>query len=258
MQEDRFMRRVFVCLLLSTSCLLAQDVTAPEFDVVSVKPGGDKIVRDSSGGYSFYTRGFEYHPDSVTCDATLSHLIGEAYAVHSWQIAGPEWLAKDKFDFTAKMPPGTSKDVVRAMLQSALASRFHLKLHRETKDVQVYALLVAKDGLKLRPAVHPTGRTSSGGGFYMASGSPISMLVSNLSQYADLPIIDMTDQHGRYEINLQWLPDYQPYDAIVPNGRRDVGILSTLEKQAGLRLEKRIMPYEILVIDSVDRTPTAN
>jgi len=73
-----------------------------------------------------------------------------------------------------------------------------------------------------------------------------------------LPIIDMTDQHGRYEINLQWLPDYQPYDAIVPNGRRDVGILSTLEKQAGLRLEKRIMPYEILVIDSVDRTPTAN
>ncbi len=67
-----------------------------------------------------------------------------------YQIAGPEWLATDRFDMSAKLPDGAKQDQVRDMIKSALAERFHLKVHTESKEFPVYGLIVIKGGIQSR------------------------------------------------------------------------------------------------------------
>ncbi len=73
-----------------------------------------------------------------------------AYGVKTYQISGPAWLDTERFDIVAKVPQGATKDDVKLMLQNLLADRFKLTLHREKKDMPMYALLVAKNGPKLK------------------------------------------------------------------------------------------------------------
>lgn len=81
---------------------------------------------------------------------SLMDLIGIAYKVKSHQISGPDWLAVDRFDIMGKIPDGVDKDKMPEMLQALLADRFKLTFHRENKDHQIYALVVGKNGPKLK------------------------------------------------------------------------------------------------------------
>jgi uncharacterized protein (TIGR03435 family) len=81
---------------------------------------------------------------------SLADLIGIAYKVKPHQISGPDWLNVDRFDVMAKIPEGVDKDKMPEMLQALLADRFKLTFHREDKDHQVYALIVGKNGPKLK------------------------------------------------------------------------------------------------------------
>jgi len=83
---------------------------------------------------------------------SLSDLIRIAYKLKSYQLTGPDWLAAQRFDILAKMPPGAKEDQVPEMLQALLAERFKLTFHKEKKDQNVYALVVAKSGLKMKEA----------------------------------------------------------------------------------------------------------
>jgi uncharacterized protein (TIGR03435 family) len=81
---------------------------------------------------------------------SLVDLIGIAYKVKPHQISGPDWLAVDRFDIVAKIPDGVDKEKVPEMMQALLADRFKLTFHREDKDHQIYALVVGKNGPKLK------------------------------------------------------------------------------------------------------------
>ena len=81
---------------------------------------------------------------------SLRDLIVLAYKVQPNQISGPDWLGTQRFDIIAKLPAGATKDQANEMLQSLLEERFKMKLHRETKEHPVFALVVAKDGPKLK------------------------------------------------------------------------------------------------------------
>jgi uncharacterized protein (TIGR03435 family) len=81
---------------------------------------------------------------------SVSDLIGIAYKVKPHQISGPDWLAVDRFDIVAKIPEGVDKDKVPEMMQALLADRFKLAFHRENKDHAIYALVVGKNGPKLK------------------------------------------------------------------------------------------------------------
>ncbi len=81
---------------------------------------------------------------------TLRDLMVVAYKVKPYQITGPDWIASQRFDIVAKLPAGATKNQACQMLQSLLEERFKMKLHRETKDHPVLALVVAKDGPKLK------------------------------------------------------------------------------------------------------------
>jgi uncharacterized protein (TIGR03435 family) len=98
---------------------------------------------------------------------SLAELIPVAYKVKSYQVSGPDWMKGERFDILAKMPDGSDKDQMPEMLQTLLAERFQLKIHRETHEDGVYALVVAKGGPKLKeaeadPETPPAGEPAPG------------------------------------------------------------------------------------------------
>jgi uncharacterized protein (TIGR03435 family) len=127
----------------------------PTFDVVSVKPTtlpapdgrGNLVMQRTTGGPGSSDPGRIHYPY-----ISLKSLLMEALQVKGLQIEGPDWLSTERFDIAATMPPSTTQAQFRLMLQSLLADRFHLTYHRETREVPVYLLTVAKGGPKLKPS----------------------------------------------------------------------------------------------------------
>src|SRR5262245_6496527 len=147
------MRRVVTgasLLPVIISAGLAQTKGAsPSFEVASVKPAAPQ----QAGMFRIGMRGGPGTPDPGQLtynNVALRNVIMNAYDVRTYQINGPKWIDSERFDIVAKIPPGTSKEDFRLMLQNLLAERFGLKLHKETKDLPSYALVVGKNGPKLK------------------------------------------------------------------------------------------------------------
>ncbi|MGC9997434.1 MAG: TIGR03435 family protein [Terriglobia bacterium] len=144
-----------VGLLLAASAIFGQ--TAPSntaFEVATVKPSAPldvtKLAEQIKAGKM---PRFGPHVNASQADyiyMSLKELIATAYTVKQYQISGPAWLATDRFDIVAKLPDGTSKDDAPKMLQALLAERFKLAAHRDTQEHPVLALMVGKEGPKLK------------------------------------------------------------------------------------------------------------
>jgi uncharacterized protein (TIGR03435 family) len=226
-------------LLLVAGAALAQTPAAPlTFDVASVKLGAIDQAKIMAGQQHV---GLKVEGNRVDIGiSSLSELIGMAYKVKFYQIQGPDWLTPtgQRFDILAKMPEGATKDQAPEMLQALLAERFKLTLHRTSKETQVYALIIGKNGLKMKETppdvpVAPTGddapkdtnmkitgtqekgmtvtNTPAGtqkmtmvdGVMHVeASKMAMSMLAEALSRYVDHPVVDMTELKGNYQVVL--------------------------------------------------------
>ena len=190
---------------------------------------------------------------------------------------GPEWLKKDTFDIQAKMPddsPGyTSIQLLtgeapqlQLMLQALLAERFSLKVHREKKQLQLYALMVGKKGPKLKKA--PDGEAQLGPIFrpvLQANGeTTIEMTVKNksmqevadvFSQLFNRPVLDRTGLKGKFDLTMEYEGNAEqagPFTELT-----GPGLFTAFQEQAGLKLESTKGSVEVLVIDHVER-PSEN
>ena len=139
------------CLLvLALSCASAQTGGGlTEFEVASIKPAPPQ----GGGRFMVMMRGGPGTPDPgqlTYANVSLRNILMNAYGVKTYQISGPGWLDTERFDLTAKIPKGATKEDLKVMLQSFLADRFKLTLHREQKELPIYALVVAKGGPKLK------------------------------------------------------------------------------------------------------------
>jgi len=148
------------------------------------------------------------------------------------------------------------------MLQNLLAERFQLKLHRSTKEVPVYALVVAKNGPKLKVSVEdpdapkPRGTLWSGGRKrFEVNGRTMANLAHMLESDADRPVIDMTGLEGTYDIRLEFADTKSTFGSQDPQAPE---LFTALTEQLGLRLESRRGPVVLLVVDSALRQPTEN
>ncbi len=124
---------------------------APEFEVASVKLAPPIEPQKIMSGQMHVGMSI----DAARVDIgslSLAELIRVAYRMKSYQVTGPDWLPGQRFNIVAKIPEGVSKDKVPEMLQALLADRFKLTAHRETKEHQAYALIVGKNGPKLKEA----------------------------------------------------------------------------------------------------------
>jgi uncharacterized protein (TIGR03435 family) len=122
------------------------------FEVASVKPAPPP----TAGMMRVMMRGGpgSADPGQITySNVSLKQIMTNAYGVRGYQISGPKWLDSERFDIVAKIPKGATKETFQLMLQNLLAERFKLALHRETKELPIYALVVGKGGAKLKETV---------------------------------------------------------------------------------------------------------
>jgi len=154
------------CLTLAASCsAMAQTAGEPlSFEVASIKPAAPmqpgRMMMGSKGGPG------SADPGHLTyTNLSVKNMLVNAFGVKPYQISGPAWLDTERFDVVAKVPQGATKEQVKVMLQNLLKDRFKLEVHHEAKDMPMYALVVGKNGPKMKesppddPASAATGTT---------------------------------------------------------------------------------------------------
>jgi len=244
-------RAIAAVLLLSTLQLGAQ----PAFEVASIKP--------HKGAYTVV--GVRISGPKVTIEAYgLEGLIMDAYQLsESNQISGgPPWMSADsvRFDIAAIAPGEVvpSNENVRLMLRTLLADRFRLKVHRVTGERPVYALVVAKNGPKLKESAPDKESSITAGGAKTAQITMANVtaerLAIQLSSGLDRPVVDKTGLKGHYDVKLNWIPEFA---GPPPPGSDGVNLFTAVQEQLGLRLEPQKASIDILVIDHVEK-PTEN
>ena len=240
--------------------------TRPEFDVASVKP-------NKSGPRPNFDTPYVFSPSGrfTATDVTLTELIIVAYETRRIQMqGGPGWLDVDRFDVAAKADDaaGPIKGTqFRAMIQTMLEERFKLALHRETKELSVYALVVEKNGHKLQKAKDDEQPLFAPGklGQMTFRKMPVVALVNTVSNILHTPVVDRTGLEGFFDYTLEPAPPD-------PNQMRGPGasaggpataynfgdvVIAAMQEQLGLRLEKQKAPLEITIIDHAE-PPTEN
>jgi len=269
-----------------TAAAGAPDLESHGFESASIKP------HKSSGAVEMSRVSFTPYGFTAT-NVTLQTLIRDVYRVQESQIAGPaDLLNSDRYDIEARMEKSVADELRKLdpyqslperqrMLQSLLADRFKLTIHRESKELPVYALAIAESGPKLQEAQHgdtyangikgPDGRPGGPGNIRIGrdtlTGQALSMadFVRALSDQLGRPVLDKTGLTGRYDLNLQWTPDDSQLPMFKATGTPSASqsaasgssLFTTMQDQLGLKLESQDSPVEILVIDHVEK-PSEN
>jgi uncharacterized protein (TIGR03435 family) len=245
--------------ILVTALLLAQAVPPRQFDVASVKADTSRrgtLRRDEPQGMTYL-------------NITLGEFIRLAYDVQSYQIDGPEWITNNgsstRFDIVAKVSAPLTERERHSALVPLLTERFHLKLHRETRTLPVYALVIDKGGPKFKEGdgdvswVEPVQATGAAR-YINYSMSALAAMLSVMPS-TGRPVLDRTGLLGKYTFtaNLFDTPaGLAPADVKEAIRRSEIPAFTALREQLGLKLDADRAAIEILVIDSADKTPTAD
>jgi uncharacterized protein (TIGR03435 family) len=213
---------------------------------------------------------------------------------------GPAWLDTDRYDVLAKSE-GDASQAVAPMLQTLLVERFKVKVHKEARDSSVYLLTVVKGGARLRPTKEGgctpidltnlplpappkpgeprprycglSGQQTSTGSLSVADwyGLTMSELAGRmLVGTVDPPVVDQTELTGRFDIHIEFVPEYYPAGPITLNGvvtpdlpapaidpTAGPSIFTALEKQLGLKLSPGRAPLDVIVVDHAEK-PSVN
>ncbi len=277
-----------IVLLLALSASLTGQA-GPQFEVASIRPTTDQ--RPAGAGVQITQRLARF------ASLSMKDYLGIAYGVRMHQIVGPDWLGTARFEIAATMAETAPPNSIPAMLQALLEERFKLRVHREPRDYPVYALEVATGGLKLvqsdeapLPAGAFTVSSSTtagvtsvdlGNGASMTLGNnrfeakrvTMAMLADTLSRFVDRPVVNMSNVEGRHDVAFE----LQPVDFVAMAVRSSIASGVPLPPQAqqvldasspaavgdalkasGLSLNPRRAPVEMLIVDSIERTPTDN
>jgi uncharacterized protein (TIGR03435 family) len=234
--------------------LVAQAQTSnPAFEVATIKPTGP-----STDGRTHinYPAGDRFSAANITILA----LMQWAYDMPERQIDGPGWLASTRFDIQAKadadpikgLTSEQDRDLKHRMVQALLAERFHLVVHRETRTLPAYDLIVAKGGAKLQLTKSNGKSIGTGHTHFNGEGLSMILIAEELSKISGRVVVDKTNLFDRYDFKLQWSPDDVPAtDNSAPS------LFTAIQEQLGLKLESAKEPVPVLVIDHVE-PPTPN
>lgn len=244
------MRSINVAAMaLVLGCALPTLGRAQSFEVASIRPhdGPVQMVGLTTSGARVTITAF-----------SVNALVEFAYNLKMYQVVGgPGWDA-ERYGIAAKAPgdAAVTRDQVRPMIQALLAERFHATVHRETREMPVYALMPASKAPKLKesaPDASPMLRMSSPRGVIQITTTKGSMgqLVDQLSGNIGRPVLDRTGLTGTYDYTLEWAGEYAPANSDAPS------IFSAVEEQLGLKLESAKAPIEVMVVDQVEK-PSPN
>jgi uncharacterized protein (TIGR03435 family) len=256
-------KRHFVTGIGLLSCFLtvrstsAQSPTPPTprlaFDVASIKPNKSGT---KGGGIGF--RGGRLNATNVT----LRQLVAQAYGLRADGVqdlgnrivGGPGWVATERYDVVARAEQPVSQEEALNMAQTLLGERFQLKVHRETREMPIYELVIGKNGPKFKQSEAEGEAGISQGaveGRYRVTAHkmPMFVLASMLENQIDRIVVDKTGIEGPVDFQVEWALDLnaKTTDVSAPS------VFSAVQEQLGLRLESKKGPVEIIVIDSAER-----
>jgi uncharacterized protein (TIGR03435 family) len=240
-----------IAILIIAACSLRGAAQAPAaFEVASIH----RNVSGRDATHIDMTRG-----RLTVTNASLQTLIRNAYNIQNYQFAGePGWLETDRYDIAATtgIDVENSEEQYRALVRNLLSERFRLKVHWETRQTNVYALIVAKGGSTLKEETDPSKvpglntNISAHEGRMTATNAPMAYLASVLGNKLGRTVLDKTGLPGKYDWTLVWDPD-PTADSAVPS------IFTAVQEQLGLKLDPQKGPTEFLVIDRVEQ-PSEN
>ena len=264
-----------VCFAIAFAIAAFAQTPRPSFEVASGKPA---IQPQSPLARVFGTMPLSLKtrdPGRLKITSrSLRDIVAAAYMVQPLQVSGPAWMGDALFDIEAKIPENQTSQTAE-MMQVLLEERFGLKLHRESRTVPGYELVVAKGGPKLTPpdplpdysAMEPEERKKrleeqvkqaqrrqmanphAGSGSSWGGPMTIPELAVRLANQLGDPVADLTGIEGKYQVTIATSsgnpdePDVTVFDAVA---------------KLGLKLESRKISVETLVIDEVSKVPTEN
>jgi uncharacterized protein (TIGR03435 family) len=270
------MLRTTVCAVVAVCSAVGAAQAPLAFDVASVRQntsGDPGATLDMSRG------------QLRAINTPVQSVIRQAFEVMDSQIVdAPGWVATDRYDIIAKAPEGVATaEAMRPLMRALLAERFGLKTHTEKREMPVYALVRAKADGSLGPNIRqvatdcaaqtptapatapastdewPCGFVTFSPGSLYLGGYPMTEVTRLLSTIVGRTIIDETGISGPVQFRLQYQRGRGASPPAAPAGAVDENpdIFTALQEQAGLKLEARRAPVDVLVIDRIDR-PTEN
>jgi uncharacterized protein (TIGR03435 family) len=283
-----------VFLLLSGVVLGQAADSNLKFEVASVKLDAPDVPRIGTQGGPGTRDPERFSGRGMPLRLYLCIAFAPANANCHPHISGPNWIDSEKYDVEVKIPPGTTKEQYQKMFQNLLTERFKLMLHHETRVLPAYELVVAKDGPKFKesapaesvpapttdPPAPPRKPELDKDGFpvlppgvpgfisrfgpgalshWTAQQQTMSALANSLSGSlaADRPVSDKTGLTGKYDFHLAYdmhRPDMTPG----PDDAPGMIVFDAVQKQLGLRLVDAKAPFDFVIIDRGDKTPTEN
>jgi uncharacterized protein (TIGR03435 family) len=265
-------RRTLVLTLVASTALRVSHTfaqtsaaTPQAFDVASVHlsdPSKD------DGHHHIYNDPSESH--FRTANLSVKDLIQFAYGLPGTQVlGGPAWLDTAMFDIDAKsdasvdarlhaLPSAEARSQKQLMVQALLADRFQLKTHQETRQLPVYALVVAnaKNGPKFKPSDKSGTTIDTGRSRLHIAGSDdtVAILARELAVSLGRVVLNHSGLTGRYDLTLKWTPDDAPAPLLngVPDPSAPPDIFTAIQEQLGLKLEPTKGPVPVLVIDQIE------
>ncbi len=271
------MTRAAAAVLLAMGAAAAR---AQTFEVASIKPSAT-TERDFGGGPGTSDPG-QYH----STHTTLLDLLASAYQVDRFQISSKVALDKNRYDVAAKIQAGATRDQFRRMLKNLLSERFQLQVHVESRPFPAYELTIAKAGLRMKeaapaigPVPEPGGRpeikdgfpalppgTAGGAERHSFEGAyelvrmairkqPMNMIVRLLRTPEGEPIVDHTGLTGEYDFTLEYTKETSVSRAGNSEPPAVPALPQAVLEQLGLRMTLKKLPFDVVVIDSVNLVP---
>lgn len=229
-------RHILFPLLAVAALTFTLAAQKPSFEVATIKPNDP--VKNPGGGWGWSTT-----PSGLRAFGTLHSFIKQAYEIADTQIVGgPNWIDREAFEINAKASAAVSAKELWPMLQTLLADRFALAIHRETRQLPVYSLVVAKSGSRLQQGDAASPNFSAGAAFLRGT-MDTAALAGHLTATLGRTVIDNTGLNGAWKFSLTWAPEDQTDGP---------SIFTAIQEQLGLKLESTKGPVQVLVIDHAE------
>lgn len=241
--------------IASASLALAQ----PAFEAASVKPNPSA----KAGGEGSTRETIDSPPGSLTMrNVSLQSCVRWAYGLRDYQLTAPAWTATERYDIVAKAAGPAPVDQLRLMLRALLAERFQLALHRENRELPVFALMVAKNGPKLHASTADAAATMkpSGGALVFRNYSMPDLadrLATRPFHFAR-PVVDQTGLAGRYDFDMKFAANDAELKQTMERMEADQSSFAPALQDLGLKLDSLKAPVEVVIVDRAAKIPTEN
>jgi uncharacterized protein (TIGR03435 family) len=256
--------------------VFGQSLSGPVFEAASLKKAiDDHIISHLTGGPGTSS------PTRTRMHSSLHELLRESFGLPSWVFVNTDKISDDTYDFSAVVPEGATKAEFRVMLRNLLVERFHIRYHRETRELPLYELRVAPGGHKLKlpasepPETNAPSFTRTPDGYltfprgvntpFWGNGPRFSVqrVHTTMDEFAAAlekewihnPVVNLTGLIDQYDF-------YMRFDARreTPENDELLGppLEQSLREQLGIVLRQSKGPHEVIVVDSFDREATSN